>query len=457
MAKRTPNTRLRDAVGESGWTYEALAHAVRQVAAENGEPLRTNKSAVEHWITGSKPGGRTGSYLAEALARRLGRVITLDDIGLPTTKGDDDSIGLSLRDDPWDTLAPIWGAELHRRRFLTNSAYSVAAAVLPLHHVRDIAARAQAVRSGAVAGHADVAAVRDMVRVFTEMDERHGGQHGRSALVQYLKDDVATLCRGRFRTDDARRHMLSAAASGVHLCGWKSYDAGQQGLAQRYYMQSYALAVESGIVGHDGFVMRTMAMQGMKLHRPEHCLALTDAGLSIVRGRVDVRTEALFRVTHAHALAKTGDRRRAIREVDAARAGIVAGESDDVPFWALAWGPPVATVHSRAAKVFETLGDRREAAEQYGAAAAHRPQGTYARIVALDLVAQAEMQIAQGGVEQACDTWNRAIDAMDGVRSVRTRKAIKTMRRSLTPFRARGLRCAQDLDQRASLFLATSR
>lgn len=27
----------------------------------------------------------------------------------------------------------------------------------------------------------------------------------------------------------------------------------------------------SGLTGHDGFVMRMMAMQGLGLHRPEHC------------------------------------------------------------------------------------------------------------------------------------------------------------------------------------------
>ncbi|WP_218825431.1 hypothetical protein [Streptosporangium subroseum] len=249
--------------------------------------------------------------------------------------------------------------------------------------------------------------------------------------------------------------MLSAAASGVHLAGWKAYDAGEQGLAQRYYLQSYALAAESGVIGHDAFVMRTMAQQGMKLHRPEHCLALAETSLSRVRGKVDAETEALFVVTHAHALSKTGERRAAVLEVERAHSRLTTAQGDEVPFWALAWGPTTATVHSRTAKVFETLGDRRRAAEQYAIAAANRPSGTYARIVSLDLVAQAEMQATQGGVEEACAIWGRAMNVMDGVQSVRTRKAIVAMRRSLTPFRARGLRCAQELDERAIDFLSS--
>ncbi|MFJ4428436.1 hypothetical protein [Streptomyces bobili] len=455
MPTRTPNQLLRDLIAESGLTYDGLAKAVRAVADECGAALQTNKSAVEHWIAGAVPRGDTGRYLAVALSRRLGRLLTPADLGLPAAsdEADNDTIGLSLGNDPLDALLPMWRYELDRRHFLTASAYSVAAAALPLTHVHEIAARTAAARTGHTVGMAEVAAVRDMIRAFSEMDERHGGQHGRSALVTYLRDDVAPLCRARFHTEEVRRQMLSAASRGVHLLGWKSYDAGQQGLAQRYYLQSYALAVESGISGQDGFVMRTMAMQGLRLHRPEHCQGLAETGLNRAKGRVDAETEALFRVVHAHALAKIGKRRHALAEAEQARTLLTAAPGDEVPFWALTWGPPAASVYSRTAKVHETLGDHRVAAQQYTLAATARPAGTYARIVALDLVAGAEMHLKRGGIEQACATWHRAIDHMDGVRSVRTRKAVHRMRGDLARFRARGLRCAAELDERARDFL----
>ncbi|MER0478299.1 hypothetical protein ABR737_08100 [Streptomyces sp. Edi2] len=62
----------------------------------------------------------------------------------------------------------MWRFELDRRRFLTSSAYSVAAAALPLPYVEEIAERTAAAATGHTAGMADVAAVRDMVRVFSE-------------------------------------------------------------------------------------------------------------------------------------------------------------------------------------------------------------------------------------------------------------------------------------------------
>ncbi|WP_328884943.1 hypothetical protein [Streptomyces sp. NBC_00316] len=48
----------------------------------------------------------------------------------------------------------------------------------------------------------------------------------------------------------------------------------------------------------------------------------------------------------------------------------------------------------------------------------------------------------------------RAIDHVPGVRSMRTRKAVSRMKGDLARFRARGLRCAAELDERARGFLA---
>lgn len=192
------------------------------------------------------------------------------------------------------------------------------------------------------------------------------------------------------------------------------------------------------------------------MHRPEHCQGLAETGLNRAKGKVDTQTESLFRIVHAHTLAKSGQRQAALAEARQARVLLAADPGDEVPFWALTWGPPAASVYSRTAKVYETLGDHRAAAEQYARAASSRPARTYARIVALDLVAGAEMQLKRGSIEQACATWGRAMDHMDGVRSVRTRKAITSMRGDLARFRARGVRCAAELDERATDFLAAT-
>ncbi|MEU7501496.1 twin-arginine translocation signal domain-containing protein [Streptomyces griseofuscus] len=50
---------------------------------------------------------------------------------------------------------------MNRRRFLTASAYSTAAATLPFQPVQEAAVRTRTVSGAGVVGHADVAAVRD--------------------------------------------------------------------------------------------------------------------------------------------------------------------------------------------------------------------------------------------------------------------------------------------------------
>ncbi|MGC0316182.1 hypothetical protein [Kitasatospora acidiphila] len=453
MAQPVTNRQLEAAIIDADMTFDALARSVVRVASEVGVQLRTNPSTVHKWLRGADPEGDTPAFICEALLRKTGRTYTPAELGLRSVEESDPDLGLSIGPDPVGVLAQVWRADLDRRKFVAVSAYSVAAMHFPLAYVHESAQRTAAVRSGAVAGAAEVAAVRDMISMFTEIDERHGGQHGRSALIQYLRSDVAALCRGTFRTYEDRRQMLSAAAVGVHLAGWKAYDAGEQGLAQRYYHQSYALAVESGIVGHDAFVLRTLAQQGMKLRHPSQTFALSETALSRAAGRVDAATEALFTVTHAHGLAATNQHRPAVQAVQRARDLLETADTDDMPYWARSWGPARATVNSRSAKVFSRLGDRKGAAENYAAAAATRPATTYARILALDLVAQAKMELSDGGIEQACDTWNRALDAMTGVQSVRTRRAVLEMRKSLAQFKSRGVSAAQELDERAAAFL----
>jgi hypothetical protein len=76
-----PNELLKQAILATGRTYEGLASAVRRAAVENGEILRTNKSAVAHRINRAQPAGQVRHYIAEALSRRTGRTITLADLG----------------------------------------------------------------------------------------------------------------------------------------------------------------------------------------------------------------------------------------------------------------------------------------------------------------------------------------------------------------------------------------
>lgn len=452
MEQRAPNEALQEVLHEAGLTYEQLAADVRIVAAESGDSLRTNKSAVAHWVKGKQPSRQTATYIAEALSRRVGRTVAPHELGIgPELDRAQTQLGLGLGADPVDMLRRLGDADIHRRKLLTNAAYSVAAAALPLGLEQAVDYQARA-RAGRRAGHAEVAAVRDMLEMYTRIDERHGGQHGRSAVVQYLTTDVARLCRARFAAEQERSAMLSVAACVAYLAGWKAYDAHEHGLAQRYYLQAYSLTREAGDDLHGAFVLRILAHNGMDIRRPEHTLDLAEAALQRVRGRVDAATQALFAITRGRALANAGRGREAVAQVRAAQDMALRGDEEALPFHAALWGSARACVSSHTAKTFRALGDHANAEHHYVVAARGRPQAEYARITALTLAAAGREQAAQGHLEQACGTWGEALDLLGGVRSARAAGEVAGMRRSLAQFEARGVRVAVELGERARVW-----
>jgi hypothetical protein len=444
------NDALCQTLADAKISYEQLAKDVRVVAAEAGEELRTNKSAVAHWVSGRPPKASTSSYIAEAISRRLGRRVTPTELGLapPDTDQAPSRFGLELGPDALDMLAAIGEADIQRRRFLTTAAYSVVAAALPLGADQAVE-WAQRARTGHRAGQAEIDAVRDMTRMLVSIDERHGGQHGRSAVVHYLTTDVTRLCRATFRTTDQQAGMLSTAAAVAYLCGWKSYDAGEHGLAQRYYLQAYQLTREADDDLHSAFILRILAHNGMDIRRPEHTLDLADTALNRVRGKVDPATEALFSITRARALANARRGPEAVSQLRHAQDLALRGDETSLPHFAALWGSARACVSSHTAKTFRALRDHGNAERHYAVAARGRPGPQFARINALTLTAQGRELATLGHVEQACVTWERALGMLDGVRSARAADSVASMRRQLRSLSGRGIGAAGALDERA--------
>lgn len=479
MGTNAPNDRLRQAIREAGCTYAELARDVRAVAAEagtaGGRAPRTNSSAVAHWVAGTRPNEATARCLTEALSRRLGRALIPEQLGLDTggsaarapaapragsaDGGPRPAAGdTATPEDPVAALTRLTRDDLDGRTDAVRAAYSVAAAALPLAlppaRAEEIAGRgrtARTVRGAARAGPGEVGAARDMLELFTLVDERHGGRHGRSAVVQYLHSDVAAFCRASFRTEGQRRQMLETAGCLAYLAGWKAYDAGLPGLAQRYYLRACEFARAASNPAHEAFVLRIMAHHGMEAGRPEHTVQLMDAALERLGTRCDPATASLFAATRARALAVQGRRREAIAESSRAlRLGQDADESG-LPYWAALWGSAASCVRNHLAKAAAALGEPAVAERHFRRAEWTTGAGGSGqrRIAALSLAHTGSMQCRQGQVERACATWGQAMDLMGGVRSARIVDAVAQMRADLAPLRLRGARAALDFDTRA--------
>lgn len=440
-----PNVRLREAIAASGHTYEALARCVRRVAAENGEIIHTNKSAVSHWVKGTRrPAGRTGQYLAEALSRRAARTITLAEIGLrdPETAVPEDS-------DPVVTATDLGRADVERRRFLAVAAFTTAGVAMPLAYDQEATSRILHARTRrSLVGAEDVEVVRQITAAFSAADERLGGGHGLTTVTAYLADTAAPVLRARFTSDALRRNAFGAVAELAYLAGWKHHDLGQEGAAQRYYQVGYQLACEADPHGHAAWMMRALAHQALSLKQPHHCVDLVEGALSRGLGHVDSQTEALLHITHARAFAATAEHPAAARALLAAEDALLR-EDGPQPSFSLVSGPAAGTVASHTARTLTDLADHVGTEQQHRDALVRWDPKKYKRVHALTHADLGDSLAAQARADEAVAAWTQALTLMEGMASDRTRKAIASIRSTLSVYQRRKVPGAVELARRA--------
>ncbi|MFF1907371.1 tetratricopeptide repeat protein [Kitasatospora sp. NPDC058218] len=446
---RDSNVRLREAIAVASWSYAGLASAVRQVAAENGEILRTNKSAVAHWVGGVQPSGRVGQYIAEAFTRRMGRPVNGVELGLAVEVD-----MLAAADDPVLAATVLGRADLERQNFLAAAVFTTTGISMPLTYDHEAVSRLLQARSGRMlVGLEEVEVVRQITSAFSAADERLGGGHGMSTVTAYLADTAAPMLGGRFPSDGLRRKAFGAVAELAYLAGWKHHDLGHEGLAQRYYLVGYQLACEADSRGHAGWMMRTLAHQALSLKQPHHCIALVEQALKRSLGYVDGQTEALLHIAHARAYAATGEKAAAAKALLSSEDALSRDDGPQ-PSFSSVTGPAAGTVASHTARTLTDLADHVGTEQQHRAALLRWDPTKYKRVHMLTYADLGDSLAAQARADEAIVAWVQALSLMEGVASDRTRKAISSIRPWLAIYRRRGVPGANDLDIRAREALA---
>ncbi|MGK5630340.1 hypothetical protein ACSNOD_18030, partial [Streptomyces sp. URMC 123] len=121
---RDPNTSLCRLLEDCGWSGAQLADAIRTVAAEQSAGFGCDRSTVARWLAGTQPRPPAGTFLLEALSRRLDRPVTAEEAGL--TRAPAQMPPPSWESDPVRTLA-----DPERRHLLAGAVFSLAALPLP--------------------------------------------------------------------------------------------------------------------------------------------------------------------------------------------------------------------------------------------------------------------------------------------------------------------------------------
>ncbi|HEV8562405.1 MAG TPA: hypothetical protein VGR06_39300 [Actinophytocola sp.] len=431
--RQKPNDHLRALLGRTRWSHEGLARAVNNVGAEVGLVLSYDRTAVAHWLSGTCPRGETPGLIAEALSRRLGRALTVADIGLAPSP---DPATVPEPRQPGDPVAALLGlthadADPTGHARLRQTLYQLHALAVP--GWPQAASQAwvepgpQGGRGRIAAPHVDAA--HRMAGILAMADRGFGGGHARTALTAYLAHDITTWLRAR-ASETTHHEMLGAATDLVLLAGFKSFDCEEHGLAQRYYLTALALAARGADPIRYAIVLRAMSQQAHQLGHHEPGLELAGTALATTSGRAQPCTEASLHAQAAVCHAALGQLQTALLHRDAAHRQLER-----------ATGPlPVFGCYHAGELAYQTAcirtfaGDTRAAIAALHIALRHYP-ASERRSRVLTLAALAQRQLDTGLLSVACATTQRLVDDYPYLQSARATTALTTLLQRLDSVR----------------------
>lgn len=377
---RRPNTRLADLFRLAGWSKGELARLVNRQAAALGHPqLATDTSRVRRWIDmGETPRDPVPEVLASLFTERLGRVVTIEDLGL--RRGGETGNRQSVDGLPWAprrtaaVLTEFTGMDLMlNRRGMVGAGAALAAGSALSDAMQDWLRTAPAPDAppdntpaaastdladldryeAAPVGAAEVTALERSVEIFRAWDASRGGGLQRKAVVGQL-NEVGGMLAYR-HPPHLQRRLWGVAADLAVLAGWMSHDVGLEPTAQKYFVIAAHAAREGGNLPRAGEALSRAARQMVHLGRPGDALDLMRLAHTGA-AEAHPRTRAMLRTIEAWAQASAG-RGQAMRRTlgDAEDLFVSDRAAEPPPSWMQLFDE--ADLHGMQALAYRTLAE----------------------------------------------------------------------------------------------------
>ncbi|MGW0732052.1 DNA-binding protein NsdB [Streptomyces sp. NPDC002851] len=486
-----PNTRLQDLFGLTGWSKGELARLVNRQAAAMGHPqLATDTSRVRRWIDmGEIPRDPVPRVLAALFTERLGRVVTIEDLGLVRhgragkrqRKGSGNGADAVANPEglPWApertaaVLTEFTGMDLmlNRRGLVGAGAALAAGSALSsamhdwLHTDPALSADAPRITDplhadpvgfdryeAAPIGSQEIEELERSVEVFRAWDAARGGGLQRKAVVGQLNEVGGMLAY--HHPEHLQRRLWGVAANLAVLAGWMSHDVGLEPTAQKYFVIAAHAAREGGDRPRAGEALSRAARQMVHLGRPDDALDLMKLAKSGSGDEVLPRTQAMLYTIEAWAQASMGRGQAMRRTLGEAEELFVSDKSDvPPPSWMQMFDE--ADMHGMQALAYRTLAEHDPSAS--AVAQGHAKQalalrsGGHQRSQIFDYISMASACFIADDPEQADRYARLALVSMGETSSHRTWDRLREMYRLTAQYS--GFQKIEDLREEIKLAL----
>jgi hypothetical protein len=421
-----PNTLLDALLDEAGMSRLGLAKRVNDAGAAQGKTMRYDHSSVIRWLRGQRPRGVVADLIADVLARKLGRPLSLDDIGMGTP-GAHPAPSTPL-DGFIDRSTALWRGDQQQRPDLQQAPVITGLpAVGPVWEWENPPEDTDVSRRGVQrVGYTDVTALRSARSHYEQMYRKAGGVATRGRVLRYLVADTAPLLRGSY-TDATGRELHRAVGGLVAIAGICSYDSDAQGLAQRYFHQALRLAKASGDRAFGGYVVALLVNQSLYMGEFRQAVAFAEAGLRTAGNVISPALSCDLHAMQAKAYSRMGDQAGAHRCMTLAETAAEQIRPDEEPAETGYVQPGL--LEANLADALMRLGDMTPA--QAYAAEAVAVQ-THARGRVHRLATLTDCELRAGEPDRAAGTAALMLETVQGMESRRLNDRLMKVRRSLS-------------------------
>ncbi|MFI9274347.1 sporulation protein [Kitasatospora sp. NPDC052896] len=385
-------------------------------------------------VFGTTPRPPVPALLAQALAERLGRPVSLAEIGMGSLRDPTPSMGLDFARTPTDAVrvATHFWSHVDRRDFL-GSSFAISAYATPVTRwlVRPTDDNV-AQRDGRRVGRRDLDELWDAADEARRWDSKYGGGNWKAnSVTDCLKHRAAPLLNGSF-TDPIGKELFSVTAELSRVTGWSAFDVGQHDAAQRHFIQALRLARAGGNVELGGYVLTTMALQALLRGYSSEAIDMAQGAFERSKGIAAPRVLAFSKLIEARAHGRARDPRAAAAALSSAEALLGQARPDREPAWIGYFDH--ARLSADATEIYRDLHNPK-AALTWNAQAATMSPGAFTRSVGLRMTVVAMTHLQARDLEQGLVLGHQAIDILARVQSTRALGYVRDLTAALTPWK----------------------